>query len=204
MKKKNPQNKLQSLQKMKVITGINKGEKSLKDLEIELSKEREKNLLLESENKSLKAKQKKQEIIDKDLEWFLEDNGKYLIEVDSLLTYLTLFVQWSKDSQKNNALRKSIEKGNELNRIKNLRPQLEKAIERLSSFKPKGRKPGEDRPKPKQEAFKNWVKDYKIDTRLTLDTLTDKVDQAFDNGEIKIRIGRDTVRECLLTLRKKK
>jgi len=220
--------------------GDNKGGETLNDLRIELSKEREKNLLLESENKRLKAEQAKQELRDKDLDFFYEDNEKFIIEFRMLREYLISFVQWSNDSQKlltkkdketikrnpelakaiferiaqsqeaktdrerNLTLSESLRKGNELNQIRNLRPHLEKALERLTSFKPKGRKPGDDRPKPKQEAFLMWVTKYGIDPQSTLDSLAHEVDEAYQNGQIEIKIGRDTVRKCLPIIRKKK
>lgn len=70
------------------------------------------------------------------------------------------------------------------------------------------RKPGElpkprKRSTPKQDAFHKWVKDNKIDTRLTLDHLTLDVEDAHQSGKIKIKIGRSTVQECLKAYRKK-
>lgn len=55
----------------------------------------------------------------------------------------------------------------------------------------------------KKEAFLKWVKDKSIDPFLTLDRLTEDVDEAYRLGNIKIKIGRDTVRKCLPSIRKK-
>lgn len=67
-----------------------------------------------------------------------------------------------------------------------------------------GPKGPRERKSPKQEAFHKWVKDFQIDTKLSLDRLTLEVEEAYRLGDIEIQIGRDTVRECLKHYRKKK
>lgn len=67
-----------------------------------------------------------------------------------------------------------------------------------------GSKGPRERDSPKKEAFKKWVRDFNIDPYLPLDDLVVLVEDAFVRGEIKTPIGKNTINDCLPTIRKKK
>lgn len=105
-----------------------------------------------------------------------------------------------KDREKNEALHKSLTRGDELARIKNLMLHLQKSLEYITSFKPK---PQRNRPKLKQVAFHQWVKNRKIDMKQGLNNLVIDAEEDYKNGDLKVKIGRSTIRECLQQVRKK-
>lgn len=147
----------------------NKGDSKGIDLRIELSNEREKNLLLESEIKRLKAAQAKQELRDKDhavnLDRFFEDNEKYLLEVERLLALVPSFAQWGyklEDKEFNQKLSHSLFKNSSpRERVIYCTKLLEEAIPRYRKHFDKGLKKGQAKIHGTEREFLQWAETNK-------------------------------------------
>ena len=215
MKKKKPSNQAAIPTKNESNKGDSKGEKSFNDLRIELSKEREKNLSLESEIKRLKADQAKKELRDKDLDYFLEDNGKYLIEVERLLGLVPSFAQWGyklEDKEFNQKFSHSLFKNSSpRERVIYCSKLLEEAIPKYRKHFDKGLKLKSEEAKDKtknsftpleKKLYKFCLK-HSIDITKSPDIIEVKVlDKGFKNLKGKKLLNRSTVSKMKDKIRK--
>lgn len=215
MKKEKPSKQAVIPTKNESNKGDSKGIKSLEDLEKELSKEREKNLLLESEIKRLTAEQAKQKLRDKDLDWFLDDNGKYLIEVERLLGLIPSFAQWGyklEDKEFNQKLSHSLLKNSSpRERVIYCSKLLEEAIPKYRKHFDKGLKLKSEEAKaetknnltPLEKKLYRFCLKHGIDITKSPDIIEVKVlDKGFKNLKGKKLLNRSTVSKMKYKLRK--